>query len=65
MAKEAVASAVVWGCERAREAVAGSWMLVRRRGEAGLWRARKARARVCWGLVMVFSWTYELVGWLS
>lgn len=46
MAKDAVARALVCGFDRAREAVGGSQMLVRRRGWPGMWRERNFCARV-------------------
>lgn len=48
MAKEAVARARVSGREAMVEAVMASQILVRTRGEPGLWRVRKWDARVFW-----------------
>ena len=52
MANDAVASALVFWWERAREAVGGSWMFVRRRGFPGLMSdfRRRARRWDVWGL---------------
>lgn len=44
-AKEAVARALVLGFERAREAVGGSWMFVKRMGWPGTWRDLRCWAR--------------------